>query len=309
MLLRGSLWRNVIPPAVRLPVGAYNDSCDLQRRGSVLQLECRHTLWRMATPPTLQIDNDLYDRLADTWWSENGFLNLLQTTLNPWRLPYFKRILGRLQIDPSGQPALDVGCGGGLLAEELAVMGFTVTGIDPSPRSLETARAHATQNRLQIAYQLGRGHNLPFDDGSFAVAFCCDVLEHVADWDCVVHEIARVLQKGGVLFYDTINRTFASKLRSILIAQEWKWTRYAPPNTHVWEMFITPDEITASFKRHGLWPQEVVGTAPKGNPLQALWIVRQYSTGRITAADFGRRLDMTEGPVLSGSYMGYALKS
>jgi len=99
-----------------------------------------------------QIDNELYDRLAHTWWSESGFLNLLQTTLNPWRVPYFKRTLTQLQIDPHSARALDVGCGGGLLTEELAEMGFAVTGIDPSARSLEFARAHAAEKGLTIGY-------------------------------------------------------------------------------------------------------------------------------------------------------------
>ena len=135
------------------------------------------------------------------------------------------------------------------------------------------------------------------------------MLEHVADWDAVIGEIARVLRSGGVLFYDTINRTFASKLRSILIAQEWKWTRFAPPDTHVWEMFITPAELSASLERHGLKSGGMVGTAEKGNPIQALRLIRRYSTGKITAAEFGRGVGMAEGPVLSGSYMGHAIKS
>jgi 2-polyprenyl-6-hydroxyphenyl methylase / 3-demethylubiquinone-9 3-methyltransferase len=263
----------------------------------------------MPIPTLRQIDNDLYDRLADTWWRENGFLNLLQTTLNPWRLPYFKRILGQLQIDPDGSRALDVGCGGGLLTEEIAAMGFCVTGIDPSVRSLEIARAHAAQESLRIEYRVGYGHDLPFENESFDVVFCCDVLEHVTEWDAVIRDIARVLRGGGVIMYDTINRTFASKLRSIFIAQEWKWTRYAPPDTHVWEMFITPDEIAESFERHGLAQKDITGTAAKGNPFQALRLVRQYSRGKISSVDFGRGIDMTEGPILSGSYMGYAVKS
>ena len=257
---------------------------------------------------TRQIDNGLYDRLADTWWDTNGFLNLLKSTVNPWRLPYFERVIGQLQLDPRRACALDVGCGGGLLAEELATMGFAVTGVDPSTQSIQIARTHAAQNNLSIDYQIGTGDDLRFENGSFDVAFCCDVLEHVTDWNAVIGEIGRVLRSGGVLFFDTINRTFASKLRSILIAQEWKWTRFAPPDTHVWEMFITPDELTASLKRHGLECGGIVGTAEKGNPIEALRLIRQYSKKRISAAEFGRRLGMTEGPVISGSYMGYAIK-
>ena len=256
-----------------------------------------------------QIDNELYDRLAHTWWSENGFLNLLQTTLNPWRVPYFKRVLTQLHINPHSARALDVGCGGGLLTEELAEMGFAVTGIDPSLRSLEIARAHAAKKGLPIDYAQGYGNEIPFENESFDVVFCCDVLEHIAQWDDVIRDISRVLRSGGVFMYDTINRTFASKLRSILIAQKWKWSRYAPQDTHVWEMFITPDEIAASFGRHGLEQKDITGTAAKGNPFRALWLVRQYSLGKISSVDFGRGIDMTEGPVLSGSYMGYALKS
>ena len=258
---------------------------------------------------TRKIDNDLYDRLADTWWDENGFLNLLKSTVNPWRVPYFERVIAQLRLDPHRARALDVGCGGGLLSEELAKMGFAVTGVDPSAQSIEIAGAHAAQNSLSIDYQIGTGNNLQFETASFDAAFCCDVLEHVSDWDSVIGEISRVLRKGGVLFFDTINRTFASKLRSILIAQEWKWSRFAPPDTHVWEMFITPEELTASMERHGLRCGGITGTAEKGNPIEALRLIRQYSTKRISTAEFGRRLGMTEGPVISGSYMGYAIKS
>ena len=261
------------------------------------------------TTPTRQIDNGLYDRLADTWWDENGFLHLLKSTVNPWRVPYFKRIIAQLRLDPRTSKALDVGCGGGLLTEEIASMGFAVTGVDPSEKSLEVARSHAAMSRLVIDYRLGTGNNLPFDDASVDAAFCCDVLEHIADWDAVIAEIARVLRTGGVLFFDTINRTFASKLRSIKIAQEWKWTRFAPPDTHVWEMFITPEELDASLKRHGLRSGPIVGTAEKGNPIEALRLIRRYSQRKITAAEFGRGIGMTEGPVTSGSYMGHAIKA
>ena len=255
-----------------------------------------------------ETNNDIYDRLADTWWRSDGFLNLLQTAVNPWRLSYFRRILHDLPIDPRRSRALDVGCGGGLLAEEIAAMGFAVTGVDPSRRSLEIARTHAVQSGLQIDYQRGHGHQLAFEDESFDVVFCCDVLEHVRDWDAVIREISRVLRRNGVFCYDTINRTFSSKLRNIFIAQQWRWTRYAPAHLHVWEMFITPDELAASLTRHGLEPRGIVGTAAKGNPIAALRLLRQYKTGRVSAADFGRRLGMTEGPDISNSYVGHAVK-
>jgi 2-polyprenyl-6-hydroxyphenyl methylase/3-demethylubiquinone-9 3-methyltransferase len=217
-------------------------------------------------------------------------------------------VIRELGLDPHHSRALDVGCGGGLLTEELARMGFSVTGVDPSRESVAVASAHAEQGGLTIDYQFGTGHDLQFDDGTFDAVFCCDVLEHVADWDAVIGEISRVLRRGGVFFFDTINRTFASRLRSILIAQEWKWTRFAPPGTHVWEMFITPDELTASLERHGLKFGSIAGTAEKGNPIQALRLIRRFSTGKITAAEFGRQVDMREGPVISGSYMGYATR-
>lgn len=264
---------------------------------------------KMHTQAGPTIDNDIYDRLADGWWHERGFLNLLQSTLNPWRVPYFVRALEAAGIDPRAAHALDVGCGGGLLTEEAAAMGFSVVAIDPSARSLEVAHAHASTNGLRIEYRLGRGDDLPFAPATFDAVFCCDVLEHIATWDTVVAEMARVLRPGGVLLYDTINRTLASRIRSIKIAQDWKWTRYAPPNTHVWEMFITPKELLASFGRHGLTSLGMTGTAPKGHPIRALQLTRLFRAGKISSAEFGRRLEMTEGPVLSGSYMGYAVRT
>lgn len=255
------------------------------------------------------IDNSIYDRMADSWWSESGYLNLLQSAMNPWRIPYFTRIIEQRGINPRGLRVLDVGCGGGLLAEEFAAMGFSISGLDRSERSLQVAHAHAAHNGMKIDYHVGDARQLPFKNGIFAMAFCCDALEHFLNWDKVIVELARVLTRGGVLFYETINRTLASKIRVIKMAQEWSWTRYAPPHTHVWEMFITPAELSACLEQNGFRNQEMVGTAPGGNPARALWFTLQYNRGKISAAEFGRRLAMREGKILSASYMGYAYKS
>jgi 2-polyprenyl-6-hydroxyphenyl methylase/3-demethylubiquinone-9 3-methyltransferase len=254
------------------------------------------------------IDNGIFDRLSDGWWSENTFAALLKNVANPWRIPYFQRTLAHeLKIDPKGKRALDVGCGGGILAEEFAGIGLHVTGIDPSNNSLEVARAHARQGGLEIDYRTGHGGDLPFENEAFEVVFCCDVLDHVYNWDTVIGEVARVLKHGGVFFFDTINRTAFSKIVFIKLAQEWKFTRFFPPNLHAWEMFIRPDELKASFERHGLQHKEIKGTKP-ANPLQMFKTMRQYKKGKISSAEFGKRTGAQEGSNTDGLYMGYAVK-
>jgi 2-polyprenyl-6-hydroxyphenyl methylase/3-demethylubiquinone-9 3-methyltransferase len=263
----------------------------------------------MSSTATCQLDNDLYDRMSDTWWGEHGSLNLLKSLVNPWRVPYFQRILIQRKIAPQGKRALDVGCGGGLLTEEVAAMGFTVTGIDPSEKSLDAARAHAAQRGLSIHYRRGYGDTLPFENASFEVVYCCDVLEHIRNWDAVIGEIARVLRHGGTFFYDTINRTLYSKLTMIKVAQEWTFTRILPSKLHAWKMFIRPDELKASLRRHGLQNKDIVGTTTPGNPMKTLRALRQYKAGKISGAELGKQVGFTEGTNIRGSYMGYAVKS
>jgi 2-polyprenyl-6-hydroxyphenyl methylase/3-demethylubiquinone-9 3-methyltransferase len=264
----------------------------------------------MDATAVVSIDNDIYNRHAESWWGEDGFASMLMHISNPWRVPYFKRMLAQqLKISPTGTRALDVGCGGGVLAEEFASMGFDVTGIDPSAGSIEAARKHAEQSGLQIDYRVGYGDRLPFEDDVFEVVSCCDVLEHIHHWEAVIAEISRVLKPGGVFLYDTINRTGLSKLIFIKLGQEWKFTRFLPPNLHVWEMFIKPEELKACLERHALEHREIQGTKPPGNPLRMVMAMRRYNTGKISAAEFGRRVGgAEEGPNIAVNYMGYAVK-
>ena len=144
------------------------------------------------------INNAFYDIQGDTWWQPDSALHQMKHVFNPVRVGYAKRILfADLQIDPSGKRALEVGCGGGLLSEEIARMGFDAAGIDPSEPSLRTALVHARAGGLEIRYVRGTGEFLPFPDDCFDLVFCCDVLEHVRDLAGVVSEISRVLKKGG----------------------------------------------------------------------------------------------------------------
>jgi 2-polyprenyl-6-hydroxyphenyl methylase/3-demethylubiquinone-9 3-methyltransferase len=256
------------------------------------------------------IDNDIYDRQSEAWWSDSGFASLLEHISNPWRVPYFQRIItGERKIEPAGKRLLDVGCGGGVLAEEFAAMGFEVTGIDPSGKSLDAARAHAGERGLVIDYRSGSGERLSFGDGTFEVVCCCDVLEHIHDWNGAIREVARVLRPGGLFLYDTINRTRMSKLVFIKLGQEWRFTRFLPPNLHVWEMFIRPDELTRSLNRNGLRNMDIRGTQPGGNPLKMVMTMLLYNRGRISAAEFGKRIGgAVEGSDINVNYMGYAIK-
>lgn len=262
----------------------------------------------MARHARQRIDNAIYDQRASEWWDERGGLHLLKTVVNPWRVPYCARALAHRQLDPHGARTLDVGCGGGLLAEEFAAMGCAVTGIDPSEGSLAVARAHAAAHGLRITYINGYGAVLPFADATFAIAYCCDALEHIRDWDAVIGEMARVLQPGGLLFFDTINRTILSRLLVIGLLQEWRPLSVFPPQFHAWEMFITPRELRASLARHGLRARDITGASVTVAPFQLLRAMHRYKAGKLAAAEVGKHITMREGPVTALSYIGYASK-
>ena len=177
-----------------------------------------------------RIDNGVYAVQSDQWWQPESAWYQMTVTFNPARVGYAKRkLLEELEIDPRATAALEVGCGGGFLTEEIARMGFATTGVDPSERSLRVAAEHARDSGLDIRYLTGTGESLPFEDRTFGVVFCCDVLEHVRDLPKVISEISRVLKPGGVFYYDTLNRTWASLLVAIKIGQVWKRWAFMPP--------------------------------------------------------------------------------
>jgi 2-polyprenyl-6-hydroxyphenyl methylase/3-demethylubiquinone-9 3-methyltransferase len=256
-----------------------------------------------------KINNELYDEFAQTWWDENEFLYLLKVMVNPWRVPYFKEALVKhYGQDLSQIRLLDIGSGGGVLAEEFAALGCGVTGIDISPKSIEVARAHAARSGLSIDYRVGSGTSLPFDDKSFETVTCCDVLEHINDWKQVIAEAGRVLVTGGLFFFDTINRTINSRVTFIFGLQQFPLTRLMPADTHVWKMFITPDEITSAVQEHGMAVQDMKGGKIAKNPIATLWDVRQQKQGKISFGELGRRLQLKLDADLSLNYLGYARK-
>jgi 2-polyprenyl-6-hydroxyphenyl methylase/3-demethylubiquinone-9 3-methyltransferase len=256
-----------------------------------------------------RIDNDLYDTLGDGWRRPDSPFYLMQSSFNPARVGYFKKkLFAELNVDPRGKAALEVGCGGGILCEEIARLGFAVTGIDPSGPSLRIAAGHARAVGLRITYKAGSGEAIPYRDDTFDIVFCCDVLEHVRAVAPVIAEISRVLKPGGVFCYDTLNRTFLSKLVAINIAQAWKRWAMAPPNLHVWKMFIKPEELKSLLRQNHLEWKEHRGLGPNVSALKFLSCLRQRARGELTYKELGERLSAVESGNLRIMYIGYAIK-
>ena len=256
----------------------------------------------------MPVDNEMYDRLSHTWWEEGGFLNFLRSGVNPVRFAYMRRVLDDdLGIALEGVRVLDIGSGGGLLAEEFAALGCRVTGVDPSTASVEVAREHAREQGLEIEYLVGAGESLPVPDRAYRVAYCCDVLEHVDDVPRTLAEAARALEPGGVFLYDTTNRTLRSRLLMIKLAQDWQATAWAEPGLHDWRMFIRPAELEGMLADADFEVRERVGIAP-ANPVAALRAMRDRARGKIDYAQMGSRIGLRESRDQSGLYAGYALR-
>ncbi|QOV21874.1 bifunctional 2-polyprenyl-6-hydroxyphenol methylase/3-demethylubiquinol 3-O-methyltransferase UbiG [Anabaenopsis elenkinii] len=188
---------------------------------------------------------EYYDLKADSWWTVGEILNLSQH-LNQYRLNFFANYISTWQ----GMKVLDIGCGGGLAAETLAKKQAYVTGIDLSQPSIQVAQAHAITNNLNINYYQGIAENMPFDDQEFDAVLCCDVLEHVTDWQQVISEAHRVLKTKGLLFFDTINRNFKSQLIMIWLLEYM--LKQIPRGLHDWHKFIKPEELTYTMENCGL---------------------------------------------------------
>lgn len=255
------------------------------------------------------INNDLYEEAGNDWWNPEEVLNLLESVMNPGRVGYFNRIIQEeLHLPTHKMRALEVGCGGGVLCEQVARMGFETTGIDPAPTAISVAQQHASQSGLKINYLNGYAEKLPFTNAQFDAVFCCDVLEHVRDVEKAVSEISRVLKPGGYFFYDTINRTLVSKLVTINVFQEWEAFSFLPKGVHVWEKFIKPSELYETLAKNGLENLHSAGLAPKTNPLVLLYKLYQRNKGKVTFRQITPDLRMSECKDLSASYMGYAKK-
>ncbi len=257
----------------------------------------------------MPVNNAIYERLGGRWWDEDAPFEFasLRHCVNPARYAYFTTLLRR--FPPRGRHVLDVGCGGGYLAESFARDGFAVAAIDPAAASIDAARRHAAAVGLSIDYRVARGESLPFPDRSFDIVACCDVLEHVDDLDRVIREVSRTLGDGGILLYDTVNRTRRSLFALIKLWQDWNIVGLREPHVHAWEKVITPRELAARLESSGLRAGEMKGLGPRANPLRLLGTFLRVRRRTLGNEALARAFAFHETDDLSVSYMGIAHKT
>jgi len=189
---------------------------------------------------------------ASRWWDPEGEMRPLHD-LNPVRLEYVERAGGL-----PGQRVVDVGCGGGLLAEAMAVKGATVTGLDLASELLQVARLHALESGVSVDYRLETAEqHAAGNAGAYDLATCMEMLEHVPDPGSIVAALAALVRPGGQVFVSTLNRTPRAYLHAVVGAEYV--LRLLPRGTHTYDKFIRPSELAAWGKAAGLEVLDVAG--------------------------------------------------
>ncbi|WP_431861555.1 bifunctional 2-polyprenyl-6-hydroxyphenol methylase/3-demethylubiquinol 3-O-methyltransferase UbiG [Azospirillum sp.] len=214
-----------------------------------------------------------FSAMAAEWWDPTGKFRPLHK-FNPTRLAYIRdTVCRRLGRNPDtaraleGLSVVDIGCGGGLLAEPIARMGADVLGVDASERNVGTAAAHAAETGTAVEYRAATAEALVAEGRTFDVVLAMEVLEHVADVDLFLKSCAALMKPDGVLFFATLNRTAKSYALAIVGAEYI--LRWLPAGTHDWRKFLRPSEIARGIRAHGLEVKELTGMAY--NPIADSW--------------------------------------
>ncbi|MDO5706093.1 MAG: bifunctional 2-polyprenyl-6-hydroxyphenol methylase/3-demethylubiquinol 3-O-methyltransferase UbiG [Paracoccus sp. (in: a-proteobacteria)] len=221
----------------------------------------------MNSPRPTSIDSaevSKFEAMAAEWWDEKGKFRPLHL-MNPVRLDYVTRQIAtefardRAGARPfAGLRVLDIGCGGGLMAEPMARLGADVTGADAATGNIEVARVHAAQQGLTIDYRATTAETLDTAGERFDVVMALEIVEHVDGPADFVETCVSLLKPGGLLLMSTLNRT-AQSFAAAIVGAEWVM-RWLPQGTHDWRRFITPDELAGMIEaadaqvvdRHGM---------------------------------------------------------
>lgn len=208
-----------------------------------------------------------FSALAHRWWDPTSEFRPLHE-INPLRLAHIERLVGGLD----GKRVLDVGCGGGILAEAMAAKGAMVTGIDLAEKPLKVATLHGMETGSKVQYRLIAAEALAAETPeSFDLVTCMEMLEHVPDPASIVASCARLARPGGWVVFSTINRNPKSFLLAIVGAEYV--LQMLPRGTHEYARFIRPSELAAHCRAAGLEMADLTGMTY--NPLS-----RIYALGR-----------------------------
>ncbi|WP_456372517.1 bifunctional 2-polyprenyl-6-hydroxyphenol methylase/3-demethylubiquinol 3-O-methyltransferase UbiG [Thiolapillus sp.] len=200
-----------------------------------------------------QSEINKFEELASRWWDPHSEFKPLHE-INPLRLAYIEEHAGGL----AGKKVLDVGCGGGILAESMAEKGAAVTGIDMGEANLEVARLHLLESGLEVDYRQIPVEKLAQEmPGAFDVVTCMEMLEHVPDPGSVIRACATLVKPGGKVFFSTINRNPKSYLFAIVGAEYV--LQLLPKGTHDYARFIRPSELNQWVRDAGLETRDITG--------------------------------------------------
>ncbi|WP_334015903.1 bifunctional 2-polyprenyl-6-hydroxyphenol methylase/3-demethylubiquinol 3-O-methyltransferase UbiG [Alteromonas sp. S167] len=194
-----------------------------------------------------------FSELASRWWDPEGEFKPLHL-INPLRLDFINQHSGGL----FEKKVLDIGCGGGILAESMAKAGAKVTGLDMAEASLEVAKLHGLESGVKVEYVCVTAEEFAAQHkGSFDVVTCMEMLEHVPDPASVVRACAELVKPGGHVFFSTLNRNIKSYLMGIVGAEYV--LKLVPKGTHDHSKFIKPSELMAMTDQAGLLPRDMTG--------------------------------------------------
>ena len=218
------------------------------------------------------IELEKFSQLAHKWWDPNSEFKPLHD-INPLRLGYIDRI-----AQLSERTVLDVGCGGGILAESMAGLGAKVTGIDLAEKSLQVAKLHLLESGKQVEYRKVAVEALAEErPASFDVVVCMEMLEHVPDPAGIVAACAKLVKPNGHVFFSTLNRNPKSYLFAVIGAEYV--LNLLPRGTHDFAKFIKPSELAQWCRNAGLNVTDVTGMSY--NPLD-----KSYSLGRDSSVNY-----------------------
>ena len=219
-----------------------------------------------------QSEIDKFSALAHRWWDPTSEFKPLHA-INPLRLDWIKK-----HVSLSGKKALDVGCGGGILAEALANSGAQTKGIDLSEKALKVAELHSLESGVQVNYEYISAEALATREaGTYDVVTCMEMLEHVPDPQAVIRACSLLAKPGAKVFFSTLNRNPKSYLFAIIGAEYV--LRLLPKGTHDYKKFIKPSELGQFVREAGLEFNEIIGLSY--NPLN-----QTYSLGNDTDVNY-----------------------